>query len=184
MQGIQYTAYTLRHKRNGPDILSGLSQPLLSWRLLALDVGNVRIGLALSDALGIVVSPYQVIARRPEATALAQIVTIARAEEAVGIVVGLPLSLNGDFSQQTQSVQAFTDLLRAATPLPIIPWDERYTTVEAERILREMGVRRDKWKQQIDAVAATVILQDYLDANRPATLITPEVDWDDDDISE
>jgi putative Holliday junction resolvase len=136
-------------------------------RLMALDVGDVRIGVALCDPLGIVVRPYRVVHRRPESQAFAQIVEIAATEEAKGIIVGLPLNRYGEYTDQTRNVANFIDQLMLHIDLPIETWDERYTTVEAERLLREMGVRREKWKEQIDAVAATVILQDYLDAHTP-----------------
>jgi putative holliday junction resolvase len=138
-----------------------------SWRLMALDVGDTRIGVAFSDALGIVVTPHSVIKRRPEKAALARIVALATTEEAVGIIVGLPLSLSGEYSDQTRNVAAFAEAICPLVRVPVVLWDERYTTVEAERILREMGVRRDRWRERIDAVAATVILQDYLDAHLP-----------------
>ncbi|HKD74876.1 MAG TPA: Holliday junction resolvase RuvX, partial [Ktedonobacterales bacterium] len=79
-----------------------------------------------------------------------------------------------EYSDQTRSVTAFVERLAAQTTLPVVTWDERYTTVEAERILREQGVRRDRWREQIDAIAATVILQDYLDAHLPPTVPSPD----------
>ena len=147
------------------------SQQFASWRLLALDVGDVRIGVALSDELGIVVTPRGVIRRRPEAKALAAIARIAADEAVVGLVVGLPLRLSGDYSDQTRAVLTFVERLTAQLAVPVVTWDERYTTVEAERILREQGVRRDRWREQIDAIAATVILQDYLDTHQPSASI-------------
>ncbi len=147
-----------------------MSQELLAGRLLGLDVGDARIGVAVSNESGFVVTPHGVVRRKPEATALAEIMRIAEAENVAGIVVGLPLSLSGEFSDQTRSVAAFVERLAKQTALPVVTWDERYTTVEAEHILREMGVRRERWREQIDAVAATVILQDYLDAHLPPTV--------------
>jgi putative Holliday junction resolvase len=137
----------------------------LRGRLLGLDVGDARIGVAVCDALGIVVTPLRAIRRKPEAAALQQIVALVASEVAEGIVVGLPLSLSGAFSDQTRSVAAFVERLHAAVSVPVTTWDERYTTVEAERILREQGVRREQRRDRIDAVAAAVILQDYLDAH-------------------
>jgi len=151
-----------------------VSQQFLLGRLLGLDVGDVRIGVAVSNESGIVVTPHSVIRRKPEAAVLAHIMRIAEAETVAGIVVGLPLSLNGEYSDQTRSVTAFVERLAAQTTLPVVTWDERYTTVEAERILREQGVRRDRWREQIDAIAATVILQDYLDAHLPPTVPSPD----------
>lgn len=143
-------------------------------RLLALDVGEARIGVAVSDASHLVVTPHGVIRRRPQAAALEWIVRFVAAEAIAGIVVGLPLSLSGADSGQTRSVRAFIDQLTPLVTIPIASWDERYTTVEAERILREQGVRREKWRERIDAVAATVILQDFLDAHQPSQRATTE----------
>jgi putative holliday junction resolvase len=153
-----------------------VDQQHLLGRLLGLDVGDARIGVAVSNETGFVVTPHSVIRRKPEPAALAQIMRIAEAESVAGIVVGLPLSLNGEYSDQTRSVAAFVERLAAQTTLPVVTWDERYTTVEAEHILREQGVRRatksgaNRWREQIDAIAATVILQDYLDVHLPPTV--------------
>ncbi len=153
--------------------------PWPSWRLLALDVGNVRIGLATSDPTGIAVSPLCVIRRQPEDAAIARIVAAVADEEAVGVVAGLPLRLSGDYSDQTRATLAFTERLAARLPVPLVTFDERYTTTEAERILRERGVRRDRWREQIDAIAASVILQDYLDAHKPSATLPPPDGWHD-----
>ena len=150
-----------------------------SWRLLALDVGNVRIGVAVSDPEGIVVTPLLVIRRKPEDAAIAQIVAVVADEAAVGVVAGLPLRLTGDYSEQTRATVAFTERLAAQLPVPLVTFDERYTTTEAERILRERGVRRDRWRDQIDAIAASVILQDYLDAYKPPAVPSFSDDGDD-----
>jgi putative holliday junction resolvase len=141
-----------------------------SWRLLGLDVGDVRIGVATSDPTGIAVSPLCVIRRQPEEAAIAQIAALVADEEAVGVVAGLPLHVSGDYSDQTRATLAFTVRLAERLPVPLVTFDERYTTTEAERILRERGVRRDRWREQIDAIAASVILQDYLDAHKPRTV--------------
>jgi putative Holliday junction resolvase len=145
----------------------------LSWRLLALDVGSVRIGVAVSDPSGTVVSELGIIRRQPTAQALAQILATVAEEEAVGVIIGLPLSLSGEPSDQTRATQAFAALVAAQLPVPVVLWDERYTTTEAERILRDRGVRRDRWRAQIDAVAAGVILHDYLDAHITPMLHPP-----------
>lgn len=135
-----------------------------SWRLLALDVGDARVGLALSDPTGIAVRPLRVIPRRPDARVVAAIQAVIAEEEVVGVVVGLPLSLSGAHSAQTDATLAFATMLREQIPVPLVMWDERYTTVEAERRLREARVPRAQWHARLDAEAAAVILQDYLDA--------------------
>jgi putative Holliday junction resolvase len=141
--------------------------PVLHGRLLGLDVGNARIGLAVSDELGLTVTPLRVVKRVPTARALDAIALAAGAEQAAGVVVGLPLHAAGGESEQTRLVLAFVAKLRERLEVPVVTWDERYSTVEAERILRTRGVRRDRWREQIDAIAAQVILQDYLDAQQP-----------------
>ena len=146
-----------------------------TWRLLALDVGSVRIGVAVSDPSGTVVSERGIIRRQPTAQALARIQATIAEEEAVGVIVGLPLSLSGEPSDQTRATQAFAVQIAAQIAVPLVLWDERYTTTEAERILRDRGVRRDRWRDQIDAVAAAVILQDYLDAHITPVMPPPDV---------
>lgn len=152
--------------------------PFPSWRLVGLDIGNARIGVALSDPSGTVVSPLRMVRRQPEDAAIAIIAQIVAEEDAVGVVAGLPLRLTGDFSEQTTNVVAFVERLKPALKVPVITWDERYTTVEAERILRAMKIRRDRWRDMIDAVAATVILQDYLDAHQPKATLPPDFPTD------
>jgi putative Holliday junction resolvase len=171
--------YGLIAQKGVMETTSGIANtPFPSWHLVSLDVGNARIGVARSDESGIVVTPHGVIRRKPEPEALAKIARIIIGENAVGLIVGLPLRLNGEFSDQTHAVVAFVERLRPFVDVPIVMWDERYTTTEAERILRERGVRRERWKEQIDAIAATVILQDYLDSqNAPPA---PSRPWDDD----
>ncbi|SRR5579875_855128 len=145
-----------------------------SWRLLALDVGNARIGWAVSDPTGTVVTPRGVIPRQPEARAIMQICAAVAEEEAVGVIVGLPLSLSGEHSEQTRATETFAQKLAAQLSVPLVLWDERYTTTEAQRILRERRVPRERWRSQIDAIAAGVILQDYLDAHIPPVAAPPD----------
>ncbi len=153
------------------NVLGDVVRERVPARLMALDVGDARIGVAVCDASQIAVTAHSVIARRPQASALERIVLLVAAEEIAGVIVGLPLSLNGEYSDQTRSVVAFVAVLTPLLSVPIQTWDERYTTVEAERILREQGVRRDRWRARIDAIAAAVILQDFLDAHRPPILM-------------
>ena len=143
-------------------------------RLLGLDVGDARIGTAVCDASHVVVTPQGVIRRHPEPRALEQILRLIADEEIVGVVVGLPLSLNGEHSDQTRAVAEYVAQLVSQLPVPVTTSDERYTTVEAERWLREHGVKRDQWRARIDSIAATIILQDFLDAHLPPHLASQE----------
>jgi putative Holliday junction resolvase len=150
-------------------------------RLMALDVGEVRIGVAVSDASGFLASPYRTLrVSRDETQLWSELQRLIAETEAEGLVVGLPVSLNGQIHGQAERVQAFAERLRQHVTIPITFWDERLSTVEAQRLLAQReqdgweGRRRhrNKWRaqrkarqtsQEIDALAAAVILQDYLD---------------------
>jgi putative holliday junction resolvase len=136
-------------------------------RVLAIDVGAVRIGLAISDPDARIATPLETVAGRPRAAAIARIVELLVARDIRQIVVGLPLDLDGREGQAVRRVRTFVDALREHTALPIEEWDERFTSVAAERSLVEADVRRAKRKTVIDQVAATLLLQGYLDAKRP-----------------
>lgn len=157
-----------------------LSLPVWTYmtRLLALDVGAARIGVAVCDALGILASPYQTLhVSRDEGQTLRAIKDLIDELGAEGLVVGLPISLDGQIHAQGERVKAFAERLRPLLTVPLVFWDERLSTVEAERLLAERGERRrgsgngrqgrsQKRRQkghEIDALAAAVILQDYLD---------------------
>ena len=139
---------------------------MIQGRVLALDVGEKRIGVATCDPSGIVVRTVGVVQATPRERALAELQRIAKDEEAVLFVVGLPLTLRGEHGPQAQRVMAFVDDLKAAIALPVEMRDERFTSVEAERIIEERGGKRRKSKQrrrgEVDEVAAALILQDYL----------------------
>ena len=135
-------------------------------RLIGLDVGEARIGVAVSDPTGTLASAREVLSRRPEAQALEAIAQLVEEEEAQSIIVGLPRSLNGELHGQASLVQAFAELLRKHVPVPVYFWDERLSTVAAEREMRAAGAKRERRRTMIDAVAAAIILQSYLDAQR------------------
>jgi putative Holliday junction resolvase len=136
-------------------------------RVLGIDVGEQRIGVAVSDPSGLLSTPYGTVRRTGRATA--EISDLARDLEAEVIVVGLPLKMKGGGEgAQAAAVRAFAADLARATALPLEFYDERLTTVMAERSLIASGLRREKRKQQIDAVAAAIILQSWLDRRRLA----------------
>lgn len=146
-------------------------------RLMALDVGSVRIGVALSDASGFLASPYTTLrVSRDEAQTWEAIQRLIGETEAQGLVVGLPISLDGEIHAQGAKVQAFVERLKQHITIPVTFWDERLSTVEAHRLRAEYGQearggrsragkpgRRKRKGQEIDALAAAVILQEYLD---------------------
>jgi len=142
-------------------------------RLLALDVGAKRIGVAVSDELGVVTTALTVIRHRSHAHDIRQIAELVRRERAVGVVVGLPLHMDGAESEQSRLTRRFAEKLAAQLPVPVCLWDERLSTQDAERNLQFAGrKRRRRFLQMIDAEAAAVILRDYLDHAAQAKEIT------------
>jgi len=135
-------------------------------RALGLDVGDKRIGVALSDLEGIMAIALTVIERRVEDASMKRIIALAHEHKVERIVVGLPRSLDGSIGEQARKVQDFTESLSGCTDIPVVFWDERFSTFDAERALMEAGVKRDKRKKHRDSVAAAFILQGYLDNER------------------
>ena len=137
-------------------------------RYLGLDVGNRRIGVAVSDELGLTAQPVLTLERRGSGTAnrredLRSLARLCRRFDVAGIVVGNPLHLSGEASPRAAKTQAFAAELGELTGLPIHLWDERLTTHEAHEILYEAGHDRQKHRKVVDQVAATLILQGFLD---------------------
>ena len=158
---------------------------------MALDVGEARICVAISDASGFLASPYTTLhVTRDEAQSWKAIQRLIDETGAEGLVVGLPISLDGEIHSQGKRVQAFAERLKKHIAIPLTFWDERLSTVEAERLLaereQEQGKRyrgggrqrsqpkRRRRQQEIDALAATVILQEYLDHQMSKTRGTDE----------
>jgi putative holliday junction resolvase len=137
-------------------------------RYLALDVGTKRIGIAVSDELGLTAQPVLTLeTRRKTRENLRSIARLARRFSVVGIVIGNPLHLlSGDQSPRAAKTQAFAAELGALTGLPIHLWDERLTTREAHQLLYQAGHPREQHKSLVDQVAATLILQSFLDQKR------------------
>ena len=134
-------------------------------RILALDVGDVRIGLAISDALGITANPLDtyIRAKNDEEKDAETLAKLAQDKGAERIVLGLPLNMDGTEGDRVLKTRAFAEALARHTSIPLDYQDERLTTVTAEHVLIEQGMRRDKRKTVIDRVAATIILRCYLD---------------------
>jgi putative Holliday junction resolvase len=135
-------------------------------RVLALDIGERRIGVAVSDEEGILAQPLTVLPRQGVAKDVARIAQVVHEQQAERVVVGLPITLRGDQAQAAERVRLFVSHLREAVDIPIVLVDERLSTVEADRRMREAEVRRDKRRQSVDAVAAALILERYLSAQR------------------
>lgn len=129
-------------------------------RSLGLDVGDKRVGVALSDPLGLLASPLTIIARRDDETAIEAILELVKQHQVERIIVGLPRSLDGSLGKQAEKVTVFTQCLSERIRVPIEFRDERLTTVSARRLMQDA---RKKRATPDDAFAAAVILQAYLD---------------------
>ena len=135
---------------------------------IALDVGDVKIGVAVSDLLGITANPRETYWRKKGdiQADIRYFCEYAKNEDADAFVLGLPKNMDGTEGDRAIVTREFGDMLKEASGLPVVYQDERLTTVSAERMLIDADVRREKRKQVIDKVAATIILQSYLDSHR------------------
>ena len=136
-------------------------------RILGLDYGAKTVGVAVSDPLGLTAQGVEIIRRK---SANKQRQTLARIEELIAqyqvetIVLGFPKHMNNTVGDRAEKSLAFAEMLKRRTGLPVVMWDERLTTVEANRTLMEAGVRRENRKEYVDELAAVFILQGYLDS--------------------
>ena len=156
-------------RRNGDDTESGGMT-----RLLGLDIGERRIGMALSDLLDITAQPFGVLERSNLKTDLDELSRICSENNVRELVVGLPTNQQGEIGPQAEKVMDFAGRLGERTGLPVRTWDERFTTVAAERALRDGGVHGRKRKGIRDRIAAQMILQGYMDACHSPCRPTPE----------
>ena len=140
------------------------SQPDQATRLMGLDVGARRIGIAVSDLLGITAQGLETLQRRNKRYDFQHLRRVIRDYNVASIVVGLPLRLSGVDSAQTVKVQEFAEELREKFELPVHLWDERLTSVQANRLLREAELSIEKRAAAVDRMAAVLILQSYMDA--------------------
>jgi len=131
---------------------------------MGLDVGDRRVGVAVSDAMGLTAQPVMTLVRYNRRQDMRSLLRLIRKFECEAIVVGNPLYMSGDQSPQAAKAQAFAEILREETRLPVHLWDERLTTTEAHRHLHASGLPGSQHKKVVDQVAAVLILQAYLDA--------------------
>lgn len=131
-------------------------------KYIAFDIGDKRIGIAVSDPFGSMALPLQTYHRKNLAEDVKYLVTLAKQREADVIVCGLPLNFDGSQSEQTLKTANFIDQLKNSTDIFVDTQDERFSTMQAHRVLISEDMRRDKRKQVVDAVAATFILEDYM----------------------
>ncbi len=132
-------------------------------RSLGLDIGDKRIGVALSDPGGILATPLTIINRADEIVDIEAITSIAKDHEAKVIVVGLPRLMDGSLGEQAKKVETFIQRLRQCIEIPIEFRDERLTTVSANRLMKAARTKKTREKAEDDAIAAALILQGYLD---------------------
>lgn len=135
-------------------------------RILGLDFGSHRIGIAISDPTGSMAQPLSVIEKRPDDSEIKRILELVDEYNVDEVVVGLPVSMSGEIGAQAQVVLEYVEKLKNELRVPVITWDERLTTSFAERALMESNVKRSRRKEIVDKVAAAVILQGYLDLKR------------------
>jgi putative Holliday junction resolvase len=140
-------------------------------RCLGLDIGDRRVGVALSDDGGILASPFTIIERTDDSRDIEAIADIINKQGVGQVIVGLPLSLDGSLSEQAEKVKGFTQKLAEQIEIPVEYRDERLTTVMAQRLKRASGGKKGRGKVRYDAEAAALILQNYLDESHPLELI-------------
>jgi putative Holliday junction resolvase len=136
-------------------------------RVLALDLGKKRIGLALSDELGVTAQGLETLQRTNIREDLARLSQLAAEKNVTLILMGNPLHMSGREGRQTEYARDFGERLGAASGIPVKFWDERLTTVAAERVLRESGISIEKRAKAVDRLAAVILLESYLDSGNP-----------------
>jgi putative Holliday junction resolvase len=132
-------------------------------RILALDHGTKRIGVAVSDETKTIAQPLEYIPAEPFADFLERLKKLLVEKEIDLVLIGLPRNMDGSYGPAAQKVEAFVAVLRGAITVPIKMWDERLTSAQANKILIQAKVRRDKRKEKVDKMAAAILLQSYLD---------------------
>jgi putative holliday junction resolvase len=143
-----------------------ISLKITPMRILALDFGSKRIGVAVSDETKTIAQPLEFIPAEPFADFLVRLKEILAEKEVDVLLLGLPRNMDGSYGPAAQNVQTFATALRTAITVPIKLWDERLTTSQADRILIQGNVRREKRKEKVDKMAAAILLQSYLDIGK------------------
>jgi len=134
-----------------------------STRILSIDYGDSRIGLAISDVMKIIAKPYKTIKNLSEKEVLNSIKQIVEEKNVEKIIVGLPITLKNTYSEQTKKVQKFVSFLDEEINVPVLTYDERLTSIEAKRSLSKQGIKLKNKKGIVDMTAAAIFLQGYLD---------------------
>jgi putative Holliday junction resolvase len=134
-------------------------------RALGIDHGTKRIGIAISDELGMIAQPLEYIPAEPFADFLKRLKDIIREKQVEQLVLGMPRNMDGSYGPAALKVQEFAAVLRDSVAVPLALWDERLTSAQANRYLVQANVRRDKRKEKVDKTAAAILLQSYLDSH-------------------
>jgi putative holliday junction resolvase len=137
-----------------------------AMRILALDHGTKRIGVAVSDETRTIAQPLEYIPAEPFAEFLERLKKILADKEVDCLLIGMPRNMDGSYGPAAQKVEAFIAVLKSAVAVPIKTWDERLTSTMAQRAMIQGNVRRDQRKEKVDALAAAILLQSYLDVAR------------------
>lgn len=135
-------------------------------RILGIDFGEKRIGLAVSDPLGYTAQGIETLQRKNKAQVIDALAKICAQREIGEIVIGFPINMDGSHGPKAQEVTALVPLLQKAAGVPVTTWDERLSTRQVSRVMMEGGLSRQKQKMQSDRLAATLILQSYLESKR------------------
>jgi putative Holliday junction resolvase len=143
-------------------------------RILAIDHGTKRMGIAVSDELKMIAQPLEYIPAEPFATFLARLKQLLQEKEVELILVGMPRNMNGSYGPAALKVQDFIAVLKGAVTVPIKTSDERLTSAQANRYLIQGNVRREKRKEKVDKMAAAILLQSYLDGLAAANVMRDE----------
>ncbi len=133
-------------------------------RILALDHGTKRIGIAVSDELKMIAQPLEFVPAEPLTKFLERLKEVLRDKEVELILVGMPRNMDGSYGPAAAKAKEFVEAVKQAVNVPVQTWDERLTTVQANRLLIQGGVRREKRKEKVDKMAAAILLQSYLDS--------------------
>jgi putative holliday junction resolvase len=139
-------------------------------RVLALDVGKRRIGLAISDPLGITAQGLPTLERTTVREDVAKLVDLTTERSVSLFLIGEPLHMSGDKSRQAQYIKDFAGRLAEKTGVPVQFWDERLTTVQAQRVLKDSGISIEKRARAVDRLAAVILLESYLDSRQSGSL--------------
>lgn len=135
-------------------------------RIMAIDYGDARTGIAISDPTGLLTGETRVIHTKKQELVVEEITALTKEYQVGELVLGYPKNMNGTLGPRAEKSEALAELLRESTSLPVLLWDERRTTVDAHRILSETGNRGKQRRDKVDAVAASLILEGYLTRKR------------------